>query len=78
MIRTISTVLAVLWLSAGVSGCGSGEPEPPKTRAEKEQALRDSSFGAMTGTLDRAQGVEQLQEARKQQLDAAMDEAESR
>lgn len=69
--RKVALILvAAIWLAASM-GCGS-EPEARKTEAEKQQALRDSTFGDLTSTLDRAEDVNQLQQDRKSQLDDAM------
>lgn len=68
----------VLVLSMGViligvsSGCGSDQDEVT-TEADKQQVLRDSSFGAMAESMDRAAEVEQLQQDRKNRIDAALE-----
>lgn len=64
---------AMLLISAG---CGQdpGAQDERKTEAEKQQALRDSTFGELSGTLDRAESVDQLQQERKDKLDATIDE----
>jgi hypothetical protein len=74
MPKFIALSLALILIGAS-SGCGSSQdsPESRRTNAEKQQALNDSAFGTMAGTMDRARGVEQLQQDHKNKLDATMD-----
>lgn len=79
MRKLFSLSMAMILIGAS-SGCGAGSsnPDKGKTEAEKQQALRDSTFGPMAETLDRAKAVEQLQQERKDKLDAAMENSEGR
>ncbi len=67
-----------LWLAIGLvaamEGCGSDGDSPVRTDAEKQQALRESAFGDLAGTLDHAGEVEALSLERKRELDARLDE----
>ncbi len=75
--RKLLSLSAVIILIALASGCGpAGSSKEGKTEAEKQQALRDSAFGPMVETMDRARGVDQLQHDRKGKLDAAMTNSE--
>ena len=67
--------LAIL-LAGAVAGCGSAEDAAPKTEAEKQEALRDSAFGDMTGTMDRAGEAAQLPAGRKADIDAALEDSD--
>ena len=71
----------VLVLLGPLAGCGSESAAPADPRpsaAERDQALRESAFGELAETLERARGVEQLQQNRSGELDAALDKAEGR
>jgi hypothetical protein len=74
MRRFFALSIAVILIGA-FSGCGPGTSSHAdrKTDAERQQALDDSVFGTMTGTMARAKGVEQLQQDHKDKLDAAID-----
>ena len=75
--RKLLSLSTVIILIALTSGCGpAGSSKEGKTEAEKQQALRDSAFGPMVETMDRARGVDQLQHDRKGKLDAAMANSE--
>jgi len=68
--------LSIAVIVIGVSsGCGPSKSHHSdgRPKAEKQQALDDSTFGPMVGTMDRARGVEQLQQDHKSKLDAAID-----
>ncbi len=79
MRKLFSLAMAMILIGAsGGCGAGSSDPDKGKTEAEKQQALRDSTFGPMVETLDRAKAVEQLQQKRKNKLDAAMENSEGR
>jgi len=54
------------------SGCDPNQ-EKVRTGAEKQQALHDSTFGPMAESMDRAREVEQLQQDRKDRIDAALE-----
>jgi len=71
-------VAVVLVGTAG--GCGSEDSsiEASRTEAEKQQALRESAFGSMVGTMDKAAAVEQLSQDRKRNLDEAIEDSDSR
>ena len=73
--RTISVISIAVLVIGGLGGCGPGtsSEDEVRTEAETQQALRDSAFGDMTETLDRAREVEQLQLDRKRELDEALD-----
>lgn len=60
-------------LAGAIAGCGPADDGRPKTDAEKRQALDESAFGDMAGTMDRAREVEQLNIERKDRLDAELD-----
>ena len=79
MQKLLALLITVILISAA-GGCGSdnGSRDDARTEADKQQALRDSTFGSVTETMDRARSVEQLQQDRKDQLDAAMDHSEGR
>jgi hypothetical protein len=74
MRRVFAFSIVMVFLGAA-TGCGSdaSDQEEVRTNAERQQALRDSAFGDMTESLDRAREVEQLQEDRKKALDAALE-----
>lgn len=78
--RKVLTLLTAVILIGASSGCGPGKPnhDDGRTEAEKQQAVRNSTFGPMVGTLDRARGVAQLQQDRKSKLDAATENSEGR
>ena len=59
-------------LIATTGGCGPNQEEV-RTEAEREQALRESAFGSMAESIDRAAEVEQLQQDRKNRIDAALE-----
>lgn len=77
MLRIVALSITLLVVSAS-GGCGSdnGNQDDVRTEAEKQQALRDSAFGPMTETLDRAKGVEKLQQDRMDDLGAAIENSE--
>ena len=79
MPRATALLLAAILISA-TAGCGPAEnsEDQGRTTADKTQALQGSSFGPMVGTMDRARNVELLQQARKEELDAAMQASEDR
>lgn len=70
-----------LWVAIAlvglVEGCSSDRDNAVRTEAEKQQALRESTFGDLTGTLDRAGGVEALSLDRKRDLDATLEDDRS-
>lgn len=76
--RKFLALSIVMILSSATGGCGPGDNdhEQSKTEADKQQALRESSFGSMTETMDRAKAVEQLQQERKNKLDAALENSQ--
>lgn len=51
------------------AGCAQND-EGAKSEAARQEALRDSAFGELTETLDRAREVERLQQNRKAEIDA--------
>jgi hypothetical protein len=75
MRKLFSLSVAIILITLA-SGCGPVSPKESRTEAEKQQALRDSAFGPMVETMDRARGVDQLQHDRKEKLDAAMANSE--
>lgn len=79
MRKTLVFSLAAMLLAIS-SGCGPSESsrDVRKTEAEKQQALRDSTFGSMAEAMDRARGVEQLQLDRKDRLEAALEDSGNR
>ena len=78
MRANFALLIAVTMIGAS-GGCGSStsSQDNSRTEAEKQQALRDSAFGSMVETMDRARGVEQLQLDRKARLDAALENSET-
>jgi hypothetical protein len=75
--RKLLSLSVVIILITLTSGCGPGPaPTEGRTEAEKQQALRESAFGPMVESMDRARGVDQLQHDRKGKLDAAMTNSE--
>jgi hypothetical protein len=72
IVRALS-IVAILIVAS--SGCGPGESRSGdgRTDAERQQDLRESTFGGMTEALERAQDVEQLQRDRRGQLDEALE-----
>ena len=71
MRRTLVVSIGVILIGA-TSGC-SPSPEEVRTEAEREQALRDSTFGSIAESMDHAVEVEQLQQDRKNRIDAALE-----
>ena len=71
--KRVSLSLTFGFAAVLLLGCSPGEDSRAKSDAEKRQALEESAFGEMTGTMDRAKEVEDLNADRKRQLDEAMD-----
>jgi len=72
-------MLSIVLIVTGVSsGCGSAQDsdDSRRTAAEKQQALRESSFGPMVESMDRARSVELLQQGRTGGIDAAIEQSE--
>ena len=69
------TFLIALLFVAMTGGCGSGGGDQAESRSdeEKQQALRDSAFGDMAETLERAEDVDQLQKDRMSELNSAIE-----
>lgn len=65
-------------LAVVLAACGTDDVDRARTEAEKQRALEESTFGEMTGTLDKAREVEELNADRKRQLDEAVEESEGR
>ena len=65
----------IVMLIGASSACGPSNSNQGdgRTQAEKQQALRDSTFGSLAESMDRAREVEELQRDRKDRIDAAMD-----
>jgi hypothetical protein len=59
---------------ATVTGCGSSSADEETTRPDAQQALRESAFGGLVEPMDRAAAVEQLQQDRKREIDAALEQ----
>ena len=74
------TLLVLSTAALLLSACTDSDPRETerRTEAERQQALSDSAFGPMTDTLDRARGVEQLQEDRRRQLNEALERSGER
>lgn len=72
---TPNSLLFAVLLSLAAAGCGSdnGDQAEVSSDEEKQQALRDSAFGDMTQTLERAEDVDQLQKDRMNELDSAIE-----
>jgi len=65
----------ILAAAATLTACGGGEPpadEAPEARGET------GAFDELTGTIDRAEAVEQQVLEQKERLDRAIEEAEER
>lgn len=79
MRKFIALSMAVMLILAS-SGCGPSQSDRAerRTEAERQQALRDSAFGTAAVALERAREVEQLQQDRRSELDAALENAEGR
>ncbi len=77
MHRYVNRFIAAIAL-VGVIGCGPSKSYHAETKSEAEraEALRTSTFGPMVGAMDRAAGVEQLNQDRKGRLDQALEESE--
>ena len=69
----ITRILVPLVL-AMVAGCGAADDAPPPSQAERDAALRDSAFGGLVEPMDRAAEIQQLQDNRKRELDAAIEQ----
>jgi len=76
--RALHTILLASFCIGVVGGCSADtdtdSPAPAKTEAEKQQALRDSTFGDLAGAMESAEDVEELNRERKRQLDEAIDQ----
>jgi len=62
-----------------LAGCGSPEdPEYAERERERRKAAeeRESVFDPMTGTMDRADGVNEINMGRTDRLDEAIEESE--
>ncbi len=73
--------LSMAVILVGASGaCGPTRTNQgdSRTEAERRQAARDSAFGPMVEAMDRARGVEQLQQNRQSELDEALESFEGR
>ena len=79
MRKFLALSVAVMLIGAS-SGCGPSQSNEGdrRTEAERQQALRDSAFGSAAVALERAREVEQLQQDRKSELEAALESAEGR
>jgi hypothetical protein len=62
--------LAALFVAAALSACGAGSQEARPAPAE-DNVLKD-----MTGTMDKARGVEDTTLEHKEELDRAMEAAQ--
>ncbi len=69
-IRLTAALAATL---LAVTGCGSSEPPaaPPPP-----PAVKDTAFGDMVGTMDRARGVQDTVQQQKEAADKAIENAE--
>ncbi len=76
-ILALSTVVILIGTSSGCVPSQSDQAER-RTEAEKQQALRESTFGPLAESMDRARAVEQLQQDRKAELDAAIENSGNR
>jgi hypothetical protein len=64
-------LLAALLVAAALTACG-GEREP-----KEPMEVKDTVFGDMTGTMDKARAVEDTTMQHKQDVDRALEDAES-
>ncbi len=78
--RKFFALSMAVMLTVASSGCGPSRSDQAdrRTEAERQQALRDSAFGTAAVALERAREVEQLQQDRKSELEAALESAEGR
>ncbi len=78
--RKISALSMAVILIGVSSGCGPSRntQDAGRTEAETQQALRDSTFGSMVESMDRAREVEQLQLDRKDRIDATLENSRDR
>jgi len=76
--RTFSAFCLAVILIGTAGGCSSDDStiEVTRTEVEKQRALRESAFGSMAGAMDKAAGVEQLNQDRKRSLDDAIDNSD--
>lgn len=65
--------LAVSAMLAALAACGGGKQEPPPAPAPVAQ---DTVFDDMTGTMDKARGVQDTVDAQKRELDRQVQAAE--
>ncbi|MGI9342253.1 MAG: hypothetical protein ACR2QV_05350 [Gammaproteobacteria bacterium] len=71
--HSLRTILVTAAIALVAGACSPGDESPPKTDAEKREALENSAFGELSGTLDKAADVEKLNQDRKRQLDETLD-----
>lgn len=65
-------LLAALLVAFGLTACGGGESAP-----KEPMEVKDTAFGDMVGAQDRARAVEDTTLQHKQEMDRALDAAES-
>jgi len=64
--------LVVIAVLAALAACGGGKQEPPPAPAPAQ----DTVFDDMTGTMDKARGVQDTVDAQKRELDRQVQAAE--
>jgi hypothetical protein len=75
--RTLIAAASLTALLAGLCGCGSDDPPPPKEK-RAPMAVEDTVFGDMIETQDRARSVEDTNFEHKRQMDEAIDDQSGR
>ncbi|MET0499330.1 MAG: hypothetical protein ABW106_13785 [Steroidobacteraceae bacterium] len=65
--------LLLLVLTLALTGCGSESSQPPAP----PPPVKDTAFGDMAGAMDKARGVEATTMQQKEELDRAVQQAES-
>lgn len=65
-------LLAALLVAAALTACGAGESE-----SKAPMKVEDTAFGDLVGTQEKARAVEDTTMQHKQDMDRAMDDAES-
>jgi hypothetical protein len=59
-------------VSLGMTGCGS-KSEAPSEPTQEPMPVKDSAFGDMVGTMDKARAVEDTTMQHKKEIDRVLD-----
>lgn len=65
--RIGSTLITALTFAISLSACGPGHDDAP---AHEPPPIKDTAFGAMVGTIDKAKGVQDTVDAQKRATDS--------